>query len=509
MLKETNDPDTMGGESRKHGASHASPFSQETHCHYMNFKHILPTFMGLTMLAMPQHMDAHSRRATQTYAGTTFKIRVCLADKKGNGYSINHPEKFLSAKAIARRQRYGLKVDQYDLPLTERYVNELRKLGLTEHTRSKWTNSVVMETGDTTVMNVVRKLPFVTDVRCVWIQPQRTSGTEEEDEDSSLPTDRHLIKQATKGDTLAGYYGQAQRQVEMLGVDKLHTAGYTGSGVTIAVIDGGFYNADLIHDLPHEHILSTRNFVRDRSIYDEQSHGMMVLSCIGARRPHALVGTAPDASFHLMVSEDGDSEQLVEEDNWCAAVERADSLGCDMVTSSLGYAEFDHPNMTHTYRELDGHTAINSRVASLAASRGMVLLNSAGNSGWGPWKKIGFPADAKDILAVGAVDSTGLNTPFSSIGNAADNRIKPDVMAMGEKSAVFDVDGQVETANGTSFSCPILCGAVACLIQAYPKLPPTTIMNAVRQAGNNAAHPDNIFGYGIPDMMKAFESLKK
>lgn len=235
---------------------------------------------------------------------------------------------------------------------------------------------------------------------------------------------------------------------------------------------------------------------------------MMVLSCIAANEPHYLVGTAPEVSYYLLQSEDGESEQLVEEDNWCAALEYADSVGCDVVTSSLGYYQFDHKDQDHYYRDLDGHTAVNSRSASLAASRGIILLNSAGNSGMSAWKKIGFPADGRDMLAVGAVQSDSLNTRFSSIGNSADGRIKPDVMAMGQASAVYETDGTVTNANGTSFSCPTMAGAVACLVQAYPNRRPTDIIKALQQSANNAAHPDNIFGYGIPNVMKAFNLLK-
>lgn len=312
-------------------------------------------------------------------------------------------------------------------------------------------------------------------------------------------------------DTLPDYYGHAEKQVKMLAVDQLHQAGFTGKGVTIAVIDGGFLNADLVNGLKKAHILGTRNFAHpDRLIYDElMDHGTMVLSCIAANEPKSMVGTAPDASFYLMQSEDGDSEQLIEEDNWCAAVEYADSLGCDIVTSSLGYFQFDHDFMNHTYAEQNGHTALNSRSASLAASRGLMMLNSAGNSGNDAWKRINFPGDAPNILTVGAVNAAGVNAVFSSLGNTTDGRVKPDVMAIGEFSALYGPDGCVTQANGTSFSTPTMCGAVACLVQQFPNKRPAEIIRAVQQSGNNVAHPDNVFGYGIPNMMKAAELLKK
>ena len=463
----------------------------------MNIRHPL---LALLLALLP----AAATAAPQSDAPQkTFKLRIALTDKKDCGFSTRRPEAFLTAKSIDRRKRYGLKVDEHDLPLTPAYVGRILQMGLTEVCRSKWVNTLVVAAPDTLVMERLRALPFVSSVRCVWETPD---APEPEAENANRAEEIVL----TKADTLASFYGHARQQVEMLGVERLHNAGLRGAGVTIAVVDGGFHNADLIPGLPHERILGTRNFVRpDRSVYAEQSHGMMVLSCIAANVPHALVGTAPDASFYLMVSEDNESEQMVEEDYWCAAVEAADSLGCDMVTSSLGYTGFDHAYMPLTYRELDGRTHLISRVASLAASRGMLVLNSAGNSGNDTWKKIGVPADGTDMLAVGAVDADSINTRFSSLGHSADGRVKPDVMAMGQQSAVFGIDSQVTFANGTSFSCPIMCGAVACLVGAHPGARPTDIIDAVRRAGNNARHPDNIFGYGIPYMPRANEMLSK
>lgn len=429
-----------------------------------------------------------------------YRYRVAFTDKKDCGFSVRQPEAFLSEKSINRRKRYGLKVDRYDLPITPKYLQTLQGMGLRIFNKSKWNNTAVVETADTARMSQVRALNFVRDVRCVWEGPDSVLVAAVPDRTQGITNRR---------DTLENAYGHGAQQVQMLGVEKLHQAGYRGDGVTIAVIDGGFHNADLIAGLKNVKILGTRNFVRpEKSVYEELDHGMMVLSCIAANTPHSLVGTAPDASFYLLQSEDGDSEQLIEEDNWCAAVEYADSLGCDLVTSSLGYYRFDHDYMSHKYYELDGKTALNSRSASLAASRGMILLNSAGNSGDDEWKKIGFPADATDILTVGAVTSKRVNSTFSSIGNAADGRVKPDVMAMGVASSVYDIDGSVTLVNGTSFSCPITCGAVACLVQACPDKRPVEIIHAVLQSSDNVKHPDNVYGYGIPDMSKALKLLK-
>ncbi len=432
-----------------------------------------------------------------------LRYRIYLADKKNSPYSIKHPEDFLSEKSLARRKRYGLKVDEHDLPVTPAYLQELRGLGARVLNVSKWNNTALVELSgrDTLLLADIEKLAFVKRTLKVWIGPDSLAPY-------VAPKRHEMVTNAYK-DTLDNHYGTAAGQVEMLAVDKLHAAGFRGDGVTIAVIDGGFYNADCLELLKGCKILGTRNFVRPEvSVYEEHEHGMMVLSCIAAATPHAMVGTAPEASFYLIQSEDTHSEYLSEEDTWCAALEYADSLGADLVTNSLGYNDFDDPAMNHKYADLDGRTALNSRSASLAASRGILLLNSAGNEGDGTWKKIGFPADAHDIITVGAVGPTGINTLFSSLGNTADGRVKPDVMAQGGKSAVLMPDGTLGYANGTSFSCPIFAGAVACLLQAFPDKRPQDIIRAVQQAGNNAAQPDNVFGYGIPNMEKALQILK-
>lgn len=436
----------------------------------------------------------------QTATETLYRYRVSLTDKKHNPYSVKQPAAFLSEKAISRRARLKLRVDEHDLPVTPAYLDGLRERGMRVVNCSKWNNTVVVETADTAAALALTGLPYVKSVCKVWISPGNTVRPDGVNRESIVTNKLTLTPR---------YYGAADRQVTMLNCQGLHQMGLRGEGMTIAVIDGGFYNADLLSGLAKCKIRGTRNFVHPgKSVYEEGEHGMNVLSCIAADTPYALVGTAPDAMFYLLVSEDGDSEQPVEEDNWCAAVEYADSVGADIVTSSLGYTEFNDNFAPHRYYELDGRTSINSRSASLAASRGLLLLNSAGNSGNDAYKKISCPADATDMLTVGAVDANGRNTLFSSLGNTADGRIKPDVMAMGGESALLATDGTVRLANGTSFSTPILCGAVACLWQAYPARRPVDIIEAIRQAGHNAAHPDNVYGYGVPDMMRAFELLR-
>lgn len=258
-------------------------------------------------------------------------------------------------------------------------------------------------------------------------------------------------------------------------------------------------------------LMGTRDFVNPLSdIYAENNHGMKVLSCLAANKPNVLVGTAPEASYWLLRSEDDDTEQQVEEDYWAAALEFADSVGVDVVNTSLGYYEFDDKSCNYRYRDLDGRYSLMSHSASLAAEKGMVVVCSAGNSGRSPWKKVTPPGDADHVITVGAMNHNLVNAEFSSVGNTADGRVKPDVMAIGVDSAVAGTDGTVSQANGTSFASPTFCGLVACFWQACPWLTAKEVIEAVRRSSDRVEYPDNIYGYGIPDIWKAYQTeLKK
>ena len=289
--------------------------------------------------------------------------------------------------------------------------------------------------------------------------------------------------------------------------DRLHEAGFKGQGMTIAVIDAGFHNVDKIEAMKNINILGTRDFVNpEADIYAESSHGMSVLSCMAMNQPNVMIGTAPEASYWLLRSEDEYSENLVEQDYWAAAIEFADSVGVDLVNTSLGYYSFDDPTKNYRYRDLNGHYALMSREAAKAADKGIVVVCSAGNSGSGSWKKITPPGDAENVITVGAVNKYGVLAPFSSVGNTADGRVKPDVVAVGLGSDVMGTDGNLRHANGTSFSSPIMCGMVACLWQACPELTAKEIIELVRRSGDRAVFPDTIYGYGIPDLWKAYQS---
>ena len=430
----------------------------------------------------------------------TLKYRISLKDKAATEYSLKKPEKYLSAKAIERRRKQNLPIDSTDLPVCRKYIDEIRKQGVKIVVTGKWDNFVTVSCNDTTLIDRIAALPFVLSTEKVWISPSAGKP--------SMATERDtVLNQPTiHPDSI---YGRAITQIQMSNGDKLHEAGFKGQGMTIAVIDAGFHNVDKITAMQNIRILGTKDFVNQQAdIFAESSHGMSVLSCIGMNRPDIMTGTAPEASFWLLRSEDEYSEHLVEQDYWSAAVEFADSVGVDVINTSLGYYSFDDKSKNYKYRDLDGRHALMSRQASHIADKGMILVCSAGNSGAGSWKKITPPGDADNVLTVGAINKQAVLAPFSSIGNTADNRIKPDVVAVGEGADVIRTDGNQGKANGTSFSSPVMCGMVACLWQACPRLTAKELLELVRASGDRADYPDNIYGYGVPDMWKAYNSYK-
>lgn len=430
----------------------------------------------------------------------TLKYRISLKDKAATEYSLKKPEKYLSAKAIERRRKQNLPIDSTDLPVCRKYIDEIRKQGVKIVVTGKWDNFVTVSCNDTTLIDRIATLPFVLSTEKVWISPGAGKPSMATERDS-------VLNQPTiHPDSI---YGRAITQIQMSNGDKLHEAGFKGQGMTIAVIDAGFHNVDKITAMQNIRILGTKDFVnRQADIFAESSHGMSVLSCIGMNRPDIMTGTAPEASFWLLRSEDEYSEHLVEQDYWSAAVEFADSVGVDVINTSLGYYSFDDKSKNYKYRDLDGRHALMSRQASHIADKGMILVCSAGNSGAGSWKKITPPGDADNVLTVGAIDKRAVLATFSSVGNTADHRVKPDVVAVGVGSDVIRTDGNQGRANGTSFSSPIMCGMVTCLWQACPTLTAKEVIELVRRSGDRAGFPDNIYGYGVPDMWKAYNDYK-
>ena len=432
--------------------------------------------------------------------GKCYMYRLYLKDKSGCGYQLENAEQFLSAKALERRHRQGLELDSTDLPVNETYVEKVREQGVDVVGRSKWNNTLLVRGKSQKTLRALATLPFVSRVVKVWTSPDSLAK----------PIRQNYRREFNEWDTLTeSIYGAAEEQIRLLNGIRLHQHGYRGRGMTIAVLDGGFMNTDLIPCLQNIKLLGTRDFVEppSKDIFKEMDHGTMVLSAMAVSVPNLFTGTAPEASFWLLRCEDVQTETLAEEDYWACAAEFADSVGVDVINSSLGFHAFDDATMNHQYSELDGQQALISHTASLLARKGIVLVSSAGNEGMGTWKKINFPADAHNIITVGSVTPAGMNASFSSIGPTADGRIKPDVMAMGSPAAVVTGRGTIIRDIGTSFSAPQVTGLVACLWQACPEKTALEVIEAVRKSGNRYAQPDDVFGYGVPDFMKAYELL--
>lgn len=432
--------------------------------------------------------------------GKSYIYRLTLTDKQGTPYKLSEPESFLSLKAVERRRRQGIAIDSTDLPVSPAYLRQIGRHEVKIVGMSKWNNTVLVKSANPQTLERLARLPFVKSAICVWTA-----------RDSILePTGRESIEskfqQWEVKDSMP--YGEAQGQIETINGIRLHDAGYRGKGMTIAVLDAGFMNVDKIPAFGNVRILGTKNFVvaSSSNVYKQMDHGTKVLSTMAMNQPNIFIGTAPEASYWLLRTEDYDSENIVEEDYWAEAAEFADSVGADIISSSLGYHHFDDTTKNHHYYEQDGQTALISRTASMLAAKGIVCVNSAGNDGMGSWKRISFPADARQILTVGALTYQGLNSPFSSVGPTADGRIKPDVMAIGSSTAVVSGSGSIQHNNGTSFSCPTVAGMVACLWQALPNKTANEIVELVKQSSDNVKHPDNIYGYGVPDFWKAYQA---
>ncbi|MCB0821964.1 MAG: S8 family serine peptidase [Bacteroidales bacterium] len=444
------------------------------------------------------------------------KYWVKFTDKDNSPFSIDNPGEFLSQRAIDRRTAYNIPIDESDLPVNQTYINAVAAEGATVLNASKWFNSVTIFTTNPAVVDAINQLPFVMGVE------KSSGGNSIANSYSEKPffanesyaqiPETGYLKGTSSGQSYD--YGQAYNQINMLNGIPLHDMGYNGTGMIIAIQDAGFLNANTIAAFDYlwdnDRILGTKDFVSpyDPDIFGSHSHGTSVLSTIGANLPGQMVGTAPEASFYLLRSEDGDTEYLIEELNWVSAAEFADSVGADVINSSLGYTTFDDPSMDHTYADMDGNTAPITIGADKAVSKGMIVVNSAGNSGGSSWQYIGAPADGDSVFSIGAVDASGNYASFSSTGPTADGRLKPNVVAQGQSSTIISAwSGEVSSGSGTSFSSPITAGMVTCLWQAHPDKRNTEIMEAIQMSGSLASNPNNQLGYGIPDYTMAHDMI--
>jgi subtilisin family serine protease len=430
---------------------------------------------------------------------------VFLKDKKNNDFRLDRPETFLSQRAIDHRKRQSISIDSSDLPVSSFYLDSLRKLGFIIHNTSRWFNSVTVKTDNPELAAKAETVRFIESLE----KPLRLR--------LELHSTSHVQYSTFAIDSTS--YGPAYRQIHVHNGEYLHASGFKGEGMLIAIIDAGFYHyksmSGFNHVVAENRIEAVRDFVNhDGDVNDDHYHGTNVFSIIGGKVENSFEGTAPNASFLLLRSEDAttdswgvQNEYLVEEDNWIAAAEFADSMGTDVINSSLGYSTFTNPDQNHTYEDMNGSATRISRAATMATKKGMIVVVSAGNHGNKAWKYIEAPADAENVLAVGAVDSKLVRASFSSIGPTADNRIKPDVMAIGQRTFYLSTDDVVAFGNGTSYATPVIAGLTACLWQAAPGKRNTDVIRAILKSSDLYSQPNNNYGYGLPDFRKALQLL--
>lgn len=428
------------------------------------------------------------------------KYLVLFKDKDLERWSPHRPWEFLSARALERRARYGLPIEFSDIPVDETALRTLSEAGATIHNTTKWLNGAQIICSESLLPSLA-SLPFVETIHYVGGHKDRKRAKPA----SSLKSgDQEMYENA---------YGLGALQISMTNGHVLHQLGFRGESVWVQVQDGGFSSVHLMSvfdSLRGEgRLFEGYDFIEsDREVFESSSHGSQVLSVMAANRPGVMIGTAPDATYVLSKTEDTKGESHVEELNWIAAAEYADSLGVDVINSSLGYTTFNDTSLNWTYADMDGRTTWATRGAEMAFAKGMMVVNSAGNEGTSEWRYIGSPADGPNVLAVGAVGWDGERAPFSSGGPSADGRIKPNVAAPGNGVVVASTEADELTLSaGTSFAAPLVAGLVTTLWQAFPERSNAEIMEALELTASQADNPDTILGYGIPDMLAAFQFL--
>jgi len=446
----------------------------------------------LILLSFLTPLIAHGQTIADKYY-----YRVYLKDKGGNNINNIALSDLVSQRAVERREKAGITgADFRDLPVWKEYLNQLTSAGLTLHCTSKWMNTALFRSKTLFDINSILVLPFVADVKTV-----------------KRPGAKSSFSNKLDFQEVADDFTSYDRPITMVNGYPLHNSGFTGSNVLIAVLDGGFINVELISSLAHlrnrKGIKHTFDFVNKSGlVYNSSTHGTAVLSILAGKSDGFLAGTATGADYLLLKTEDVLSEYPCEEDFWAAGAEFADSLGADIISSSLGYYNFDDPTLNYKYSDLDGNTAFVTKAADIAASKGILVVNSAGNERNNEWQRIIFPSDGDSVLASSAVQGNNIISSFSSAGPASDSRIKPDISTMGVSVPLQTVNNSVTRGNGTSFSCPVLSGMAACLIQAVPEAGNFDIIEAIMSSADRFNSPDSLYGYGIPDMLAALNKLQ-
>ncbi|MGD2034574.1 MAG: S8 family serine peptidase, partial [Bacteroidales bacterium] len=395
--------------------------------------------------------------------------------------------------------RQNITITGEDLPVDPQYIAGLRDLGLEVINVSKWFNGALVSSDDSLLIDTLDRYAFIRS-KPVLVKPALSEKAAIPIPDKTISTD-------------VPPYGYSSNQIEMVNGWFLHRNQYEGQDMMIAVLDAGFTNADRISSLQHirneERIVAVKDFVKDgQSVFASHRHGTLVFSIMGGVVENTIYGTAPGAAYALIRTEDTGSEYLIEEYNWVCGAEYADSLGADVINSSLGYYLFDDQDQDHSFSDLNGSVTPVSIGAGIASSKGMIVVTSAGNTGDDPWLRIIAPGDAFNVLTVGAVDSEKNLAVFSARGPSSDGRVKPDICARGLGTFTQLPDGRIAGCDGTSCSAPVISGMVACLWQSNRNASALEVMESVRKSSSQYLFPDSLYGYGIPDFMLADRYLK-
>lgn len=431
--------------------------------------------------------------------GNDYKFRLVLTDKGKSDFSIGNPNAFLSQKAIERRRKQNIPIDESDLPISKQYLKAITDIGGVVVAQSKWLNTVSVSVQDQFLVDKYKALPFVKDVVLVYVGRRKQSSGSPKYVDS--PQQGNFGNLGKSID-----YGSAALNISTVNGEALHQQGFKGAGMDIAVIDAGFIQLKNNPAFNNIHIKGAKSFVYENDDpYSIDMHGVWVTSCMAINKPGSYVGTAPEANYWLLRTEDSATEFPIEEDYWTSAIEFADSVGVDLVNSSLSYSDgYSYITKQYTADDMDGKSALASRAANMAFKKGIFIVNCAGNE----QKWVGTPADSPNVLTLGSINSNGNQSNFTSWGMTADGRIKPDIMAMGGGASVINTSGTAENRSGTSYASPIMCGLVACLWQANPSLTNNDLMEIIRKSADRPNRPELPFGYGIANMKKAMELAK-
>ncbi len=452
-------------------------------------------------------------------AGAQFKRHIVRFKDKGfNTYSLNSPASYLSSKAIERRTRQGISIDSTDLPVTKRYLDSLASVpGVSVKQSSKWLNAAFITITDQNALTRINSFPFVLNAEPIASMANPGENIISKKFNETLqPVNRQITNgvRGTKGTSDAINYGFSAPQITIHEGNFLHEKGFTGKNMVIAVLDAGYSDYDINNALDSSRnagrILGGYDFVTNTNTVSEtNAHGMYCLSILASNKPGQIVGSAPHAKYYLLRTENGAEEYPVEEFYWALGAEYADSAGVDIISSSLGYTSFDNPAFNNEYIERDGNTCLSTIAADIAASKGIIVCNSAGNSGGFSTEEryVAAPADGDSVLAVGAIKTDKTIAGFSSWGPNSAGKIKPDVVSIGQGTILTLADGTPVGGNGTSFSNPNIAGLVACLWEAFPEFTNMEIIQVVKESSDRYFSPDERFGYGIPNFRIAYNKL--